>query len=403
MPEETSFPNPWVFDPRIRNAGDVYYIAREILVAVEHGPVVQDVLRGLGARRAEKASPLDAYVLRYVLPLNEDGSEPDVIEVVRVLRDLPGNPRVGPNHAFAANGFPITGQPKIQGGAGDDPISVRPLPAPVPAGGRAVRVAVVDTGLDRDAHILPIFRNHLRNGRHELDDVYENRSAGRIGLMGGHGTAVASIVARYADQACLSSIQVLNVAGTTDECTLALGILRARDDAAEIISMSLGGVYDGEQEPVALSEIFADLPEGTVLVAAAGNVASPQEHFYPACRSGVISVAAIDTTVSPPVPAPFSNEYSWIVVGAPGVRVHAAYVFGTWEYGRVPLDFEGYVAWSGTSFATPYVSALIAAATAPKESAADGAARVLTSLAAMPFNDYGKVFAPAPPDLVWTP
>src|SRR4051812_32023047 len=103
MPDETVFPNPWVFDPRIRRAGDVYYIAGEILVAVDHEPIVQDALLRLGATRAEQTTPLDAYVTRYVLPLNEDGTEPDVLETVRLLRDLPGSPRVGPNHAFAAN------------------------------------------------------------------------------------------------------------------------------------------------------------------------------------------------------------------------------------------------------------------------------------------------------------
>jgi subtilisin family serine protease len=397
MPDQTDFPSPWTYDPRLRRTGDVYYLAREILVARSDLPLVIDALRDLGAGRPDlTGQPIDAYVVRFVLPLNSDGTEPDVPAVVDLLRALPGNPRVGPNHAFAANNF--EGLPKLHGGGATDPRPAPPLPKaePVQPDSRVVRVAVIDTGLPAEALTLPLFRDHQRHGKHEPDPVYANTAIRRIGLMGGHGAATAGIIARYAGRAHLSSVQVLDVAGVADEMTFAAGVLRARDGAAEIISMSLGGTYYGEIPPVALSLVLDDLPAGTVLVAAAGNTETAMPKFYPASRPGVISVAALNSTGAQLAPAAFSNTGPWITACAPGVRVHCAYVHGTWEFGNLPVEYKGYVSWSGTSFATPYVAARIAAATTIHDAtAADAAAKLLPGLP-VPFPGYGSLFeAPA--------
>jgi subtilisin family serine protease len=396
MPGETRFPNPWALDPRVRRTGNTYYMANEILVAADDAGMVSGAMRGLGAQRTEAPDGIDEYVHRYVLP--DTGDDPPVVpRVVGEMRALGNSPRVGLNHVFAANAIPISGQPKLHGGTATDPA---PAPHPevsgLPADSRVVRVAVIDTGLDPAALTLPVFYQHQRHGRHEPDAVYENPAVRRIGLMGGHGTASAGIIARYARRAHLTSIQVLNVHGICDEWTLAAGILRARDAGAEIISMSLGGTYVGDEEPLALKAVLDDLPAGTVVVAAAGNVDAATPNFYPASRPGVISVAAIDTTdpAGAEVPATFSNTGDWITACAPGVRVHAPYVFGTWTYGTNPIDFTGAVAWSGTSFATPFVAAQIAATTTLKETCAEAAERLIGELQ-QSFPGYGK-YVPAP-------
>jgi hypothetical protein len=316
------------------------------------------------------------------------------------LRKLAGEGRVGVNHAYAANAesIPVIGQPKLHGGAGEDP-------APAPAvgdssgDGRVVRVAVVDTGLDPAAMTLPLFRDHQRHGLHEPDPVYENPAAGQIGLMGGHGTVVAGIIARYARQVHLSSIQVLSVAGVTDDHTLADAVQRAFDGGAELVNLSLGCVYDGSQGPLALDAILTTRPAGTVVVAAAGNVEKPEPNFYPADRPDVIAVAAMNSLAVPESPAGFSNQATWINACAPGVAVHSAYVFGTWLYGAAPTSFQSYVAGSGTSFATPYVVARIASTTGEGETVQTAANRLLTTpLASVP--GYG-VYLEGPRDLTW--
>jgi subtilisin family serine protease len=374
MPEPTSFPNLWAFDPRVRRTGDVYYLAGEVLVEAEREDeprVVTDRLREIGAVQINPDSPLSIHVTRWALPPGRS-----LFRTLRELRALPGEIRVGVNHAYAASAIPIVGQPKLHGGAGSDPVPAPPVKA-VGSGGRVVRVAVVDTGLDPDARTLPLFRGHQRLGRQEPDAVYENAAAGQIGLMGGHGTVVAGIIAQYAPETHLSSYQVLSVAGITDDATLATAVQRAFDGGAEIVNLSLGCVYDGQQGPLALDKVLTHRPAGTVVVAAAGNVEKPEPNFYPADRPDVISVAAVNTLTVPAAPASFSNTAPWIDACAPGVMVHSTYVVGTWLYGSAPETFNGYVAWSGTSFATPYVVARIASATAVGETVEAAAVRLL--------------------------
>ncbi|MFI6076143.1 S8 family peptidase [Actinoplanes sp. NPDC051343] len=395
MPEATSFPNPWAFDPRVRYDGSVYYLAGEVLVGAEpEGPrVVSNRLREFNAVQIDEDNPLSEYVTRWVLPPGRS-----VTRTLRELRSLPGETRVGVNHVYAASRerIPVIGQPKLHGGAGDDPV---PAPEVVASGsgGRVVRVAVVDTGLDPNAMTLPLFRDHQRHGVHEPDAVYENAAARQIGLMGGHGTVVAGIIARYAPEVHLSSIQVLSVAGITDDVTLANAVQRAFDGGAEIVNLSLGCVYDGSLGPLALDAVLSNRPAGTVVVAAAGNVEKPEPNFYPADRSDVIAVAAMNTAVVPAVPAGFSNTAPWVDVCAPGVMLHSTYVVGTWRYGATPQTFNGYVAWSGTSFATPYVVARIASTTGAGQTAEAAANNLLTLPPLHGVPGYG-LYLEAPPD-----
>ncbi|SDT00876.1 S8 family peptidase [Actinoplanes derwentensis] len=402
MPEETAFPNPWALDPRIRRTGDTYYFAGELLVADPDMREMNTLLGPLRTLRTVADDPLAGIVTRVAVPAGDDGVETDLPALVSSMRGLArGGPRVGLNHAFAANsGAPITGQPKLHGGLATEPL---PVPEQPTAAGatecRPVRVAVVDTGLDPAALTMPVFGRPLRHGVHELDQVYLDSATRRIGLMGGHGTAAAGVVARYARHCVLMSVQVLSVHGITDEVNLAAGILRARDAGAEIISMSLGGVFEGDTPPLALELVLDSLPAETVVVAAAGNVESATPNFYPASRDGVISVAAVDTTGAAAVPAGFSNTGNWITVCAPGVRVHLPYVTGTWDHGPQPLTFAGQVAWSGTSFATPYVAARIAAATSAGQSCRDAADILLKGLPD-PFPGYGR-YLEAPGDFTY--
>ncbi len=407
MPEETAFPNPWALDPRIRRTDDTYYFAGELLVAAQDVPRLTGLLGPLRTIGRASGDPLAAFVTRVAVPDGDDGVETDLPSLVSSMRSLSAGPRIGLNHAFAANtaapmlagGIPIEGQPKLHGGTATDPLPVADEPDAAPVtGARTVRVAVIDTGIDPVALTTALFDRPLKHGVHEPDPVYQDPATHVIGLMGGHGTAAAGVVARYARNCELTSIQVLSVNGITDELGLAAGILRAHDAGAEIISMSLGGTFEGEAPPLALELVLDSLPKQTVVVAAAGNVNRPTPRFYPASRAGVISVAAIDTTGPASVPAGFSNTGDWITVCAPGVRAHMPYVTGAWPFGTVPLDFHGAVAWSGTSFATPFVAARIAATTMPGQTCREAADLLITGLPD-PFPGYGR-FLEAPAGFV---
>lgn len=111
------------------------------------------------------------------------------------------------------------------------------------------------------------------------------------------------------------------------------------DDAAEVISMSLGGSSDLQSFHDAITEAYN---YGVVIVAASGNeyASSPS---YPAAYPEVIAVGAID--INDEVPS-WSNR--GVDVSAPGVDILSTYPDDT------------YATMSGTSMACPHVSGVVA-------------------------------------------
>ena len=134
--------------------------------------------------------------------------------------------------------------------------------------------------------------------------------------------------------------------------------------------------------------IEALLDLGVVVVAAAGNFATSRE-FYPAAfarepvpagQVPVISVGALNPNGTK---AMFSNDGRWVTAWARGAAVVSTYPIdvdasrapelripvnrkppGILPPGREALDPDdyqgGWAIWSGTSFSTPYLAALIA-------------------------------------------
>ena len=111
------------------------------------------------------------------------------------------------------------------------------------------------------------------------------------------------------------------------------------DDAPEVISMSLGGSSDVDELH---NVIISAYNWGITIVAAAGNegASSPS---YPAAYPEVIAVGAIDSDEQVPY---WSNRNPEVV--APGIDILSTY----------PDD--SYETLSGTSMATPHVSATVA-------------------------------------------
>jgi len=231
--------------------------------------------------------------------------------------------------------------------------------------GVGVEVAVLDTGVDKD---------------HE--DLYVNIVWG-ISVVGdeestlyrdwrdknGHGTHVTgTIAAMYNDVGVVGvgyniSIYVIKVLGDSGFGTwqdLAEGIWWAikgpdgiidkdgdgvvagdpDDDAAEVISMSLGG---SSYSPEVEEAVKAAYGYGIVLVAAAGNEGEDGV-LYPAKFEWVIAVAAIDENDDVPS---WSSKGSEVELSAPGVNVLST----------IPKDRYDY--YSGTSMACPHVSGTV--------------------------------------------
>ncbi|MEZ0290283.1 MAG: S8 family peptidase [Sulfolobales archaeon] len=180
----------------------------------------------------------------------------------------------------------------------------------------------------------------------------------------GHGTHVAGIIASsinnignagVSPNVTLYAVKVLNDAGYGTYSDVAEGIVLAvkgpdgivnTSDDAKILSMSLGGSSD--------SNILRDAVEWAysnraIIVAAAGNSGdgdpSTDNILYPARYDHVIAVGAIDQNYNVPS---WSSDGPELDVVAPGVNIYSTYKNGDYAY------------MSGTSMATPHVSATIA-------------------------------------------
>lgn len=231
--------------------------------------------------------------------------------------------------------------------------------------GAGVVVAVLDTGVDL-AH--PVLRDRLLPGFDFVDvDTIPAEVGSAVNAGFGHGTHVAGLIALVAPDAKIMPLRVLDEQGQGNAWILAEAILRATENGAQVINLSLGSIsrtrimdaiarlasctfldikpavkdfddpgYNGDKQRCAASQ-------GAVVVAAAGNGASDAEKQYPAAEGayGLMPVAASTTGARL---ASFSNFGSWIKVAAPGDGITSAVPGG------------GFGTWSGTSMAAPIVA-----------------------------------------------
>lgn len=166
-----------------------------------------------------------------------------------------------------------------------------------------------------------------------------------------HGTHVAGVVSAKSNNGVgIASLgyncKILPVKVAPDSDGAAFnktidGIFYALRTGADIINMSWG-TYNNVA--VLHSMIQQATGAGIVLVAAAGND-NTSDPFYPAAYPEVISVGATDQNDTK---AGFSNFGSTLDVTAPGVDI----------YSTMPEGNNTYANLSGTSMATPLVSAL---------------------------------------------
>ena len=211
-------------------------------------------------------------------------------------------------------------------------------------GSSAVRIAILDTGIDQNHEDLAakIVANKNFTTSRTVDDLY------------GHGTHVAGIAAAITDngrgvagvgfKSSLMNVKVLGDNGSGQYSWIANGIIWAADNGAHVINMSLGGSSTSSTLESAVKYAYG---KGVVLVAAAGNdnTSSPS---YPAYYPECIAVAATDPN---DVKASFSNYGEWVDTAAPGVNIYSTLPN---HNNRIRVKNYGYL--SGTSMATPHVA-----------------------------------------------
>jgi Subtilase family len=295
-------------------------------------------------------------------------SVPDALALLDPVfhRDLargPGvTPLISPNHLFHVERLCSAIEPEVPGG------SSQPWPPPrEPAENeQPVRIGLVDTGLIKPVDAALTW---LSAGVDGEDDPLITVLPGGLRLIppfAGHGTFVAGVARCMAPRSEIFVGNELNIAGATLESKIIGKIEQvvARFQPA-VVNVSSGTYTRNDWNPIAFEGFINRHPDLT-LVAAAGNDSTDRPLYPGALPSpGIVSVGALGPDQEHL--AWFSNYGQWVDVYALGEGIVNAFAVGQYRYHEPPKqparqDFLRPLArWSGTSFAAPLVSGMIAA------------------------------------------
>ncbi|RJK98229.1 S8 family serine peptidase [Vallicoccus soli] len=324
-----------------------------------------DLLAGATAADDERAVRLLADEGFTVEPVAELGGR-----VLRCRRDgvpparlegLAGELRALGHLASVDHVVPLA--PVVKGLSGPEPSPVGvPRPTASARAGAGVRVAVVDTGITPERRADGWLDAVPREGEVDpLDDLPEPN--GLLDLAAGHGTFVAGVVAQVAPGAELRAYRAVDSDGIGSDLEIALALVRALRDGADVVNLSFGVQTPGDVPPVALQaavDILAEEHPEALVVAAAGNDGSDRPS-WPAAFREVVAVGALDVDLAP---APWSNRGHWVDCSAVGEGVLSTYVPGVEdpEFDPAPDTYpaDAWAVWTGTSFAAPQVAGLVA-------------------------------------------
>ncbi|MDF2725235.1 MAG: serine protease [Paenibacillus sp.] len=212
----------------------------------------------------------------------------------------------------------------------------------VTRGSEDIIVAIVDTGVDTNhpdlqGRIVPGMNIVSKNSDPSDDVGHGTHVAGVVSALVNNGEGVAGI--SWYNK--IMPVKVLDHTGAGTTYSVAQGIIWAADNGAKVINLSLGNYADSEFLHDAIRYAY---DRDVVLIAASGND-NTEQPGYPAAYPEVFAVAATDSQRQK---ASFSNYGDYIDVAAPGVNIASTY------------PDNHYAALSGTSMASPHVTALAA-------------------------------------------
>jgi subtilisin family serine protease len=320
--------------------GQTAGLSADRVTALVSDGVFRDDLSGLGLRQSAAVSALGIHVLE--LPAGT--SSRDAIAHLQLQRGVLWAEEVQPVYASLVPNDPYYHDEWSPARIG--------LPSAwnVTTGSPSITIAVIDTGL---AGTITDFAGRVVDPYSVVDGSpswpYWNDTYG-------HGTAVAGVAASQgnngvgmAGTAWGVSIMPVKISsqGSSDDVTLAQGVLYAVDHGADVINISFGGPGGSSTMQ---SAINTALSRGVVVVASAGNsgYSASGNISYPAAYPGVISVGATD---SADAIASFSSTGSALALSAPGAGILS------WNpaAGTNALSY-----WDGTSFSSPLVAGVAA-------------------------------------------
>jgi subtilisin family serine protease len=266
-----------------------------------------------------------------------------------------------------------------------------------PCSGRGIKVAVLDTGFDRD-HPDFTGRNITAQSFVAGEPPQDGHGHGThcIGTSCGPQAPVGTRRYGIAYEADIFAGKVLNNQGSGTDTSILAGINWAIANGCQILSMSLGA--DVAQVSTRYEAVGQRaLAAGSLIIAAAGNNARRSTGNFglvgmPANSPSIMAVAAVDEQLDI---AEFSARSNPVVGGqvdiaGPGVRV-----FSSW-----PMP-QRYRSISGTSMATPHVAGIAALWSEATGNTANKLWSTLTQHAQrlpLPSTDVGTGLVQAPND-----
>ena len=318
--------------------------------------------------------------------LSVPGVEPasGIPELCRLIHDTfgadaDGFPSASPRHAFYMTPVRVLCPATEPAAVSRDDLVYPPMGERYR--GLGAQVAILDTGFIASAaahcHWLRDISDFDADPLDKFDlELVADMPDGYIDPYAGHGTFIAGVLRRVAPSASVH-IRRLDInlravfansptysADIVDEMHIPDHIRAALHLGQTVVSLSAGGPTLDNHPPLSFRGIRKLLDRHrAVLVAAAGNDATP-DPFWPAALPWVTGVGALDTSMTSV--ADYSNTGANARVYAPGTDLVNAYACGDYECFQPPntgqiRHFHGLARWSGTSFATPVVAALVAA------------------------------------------
>ena len=256
-------------------------------------------------------------------------------------------------------------------------------------------MAVVDTGVageKRDDEWLA----NLDLDVPDVDPLYQAGSTDLLDFAAGHGTFVSGVIQQICPSADIRVYRAVQTDGIGSELDIAAAVVRAAEEGAQIINLSLGTETVDDEPPVGLAvalEILAERDQVPLVVAAAGNSGTTQR-MWPAAFPDVVGVGS---TTAVGTPSTWSNHGPWVNCSTVGEGVVSTYVIGreSYDVDKDDPDTFGPSSWAlgtGTSFAAPQITGSVAALMAADHTLTPRAA--LSQLldpgqGAVPVTDYG--------------
>lgn len=303
--------------------GELLIVAPDLPQALQVQQLAQGL--GLGIKRRSVLQGLGLVVSVFRVP---QGTTP--LQAVQQLRAQAPELWIDLNHRLTLQGGDARSYPRRMIG----------WPAAVSGCGQGVRIGLVDGPLPESHPLL-------------ADAAIERHAFVTHGVKSGptdHALAIAAILAGGEGQGMTSAAElyVAEVMRQRDEDhvdTTVDWLIQGLDwlvkQHVELVNLSLGG----PRNLILEAAVQRLLEQEIAIVAAAGNQGPSAEPVYPAASQGVIAVTAIDAERQL---YRHANQGDYISFAAPGVDI--------W----VPRGEAGAFV-SGTSYAAPYVTALLAA------------------------------------------